>query len=70
MAKILAKIDPKITILAFFFAYRHIGRLGRIFGRTLSAVFGRIFGIGRTLQILAKSNGPKMSFLAILETEL
>ena len=37
-----------------FFAYSAIGQVGRIFGRIISAetdrIFGRIFGIGRTLK--------------------
>ena len=51
--KISAKIDQKL-LFSPFLQYRPIGQLGRIFGRTLSAIFGRIFGrifgIGRTLQ--------------------
>ena len=43
-----AKIDQKTQFLAFY-RVSAIGRTGRIFGRIISAVFGRIFGIGRTL---------------------
>ena len=54
------QIVPKVTWnwvknghFCAIFRYRRIGRLGRIFGTEYSAVFdrifGRIFGIGRTL---------------------
>ena len=47
-----AKIDQKTQFLAFY-RVSAIGRTGRIFGRIISAdfgrIFGRIFGIGRIL---------------------
>ena len=42
------KLGQKWAFSAVFY-YRRIGQLGRIFGRIISAEFGRIFGIGRTL---------------------
>ena len=46
--KISAKIDQKPQFSPFL-PYRPIGSFGRIFGTEYSAVFCRIFGIGRTL---------------------
>ena len=42
------KLNEKWAFSAVFYS-RRIGQLGRIFGRIISAEFGRIFGIGHTL---------------------